>query len=66
MTRPALLFASDKSAAQLLDMKPAEFLSLVERGALPGPEDIGGRPRWRVATLEAINSGATLDQDFEV
>jgi len=47
-------------------MKPAEFLSLVERGALPGPEDIGGCPRWRVATLEAINSGATMEQDFEV
>lgn len=63
--RPALLFASDKSAAQLLDMKRAEFLSLVERGAIQGPEYIGGVARWRVSTLEAINSGAAMDEEFE-
>lgn len=64
--RPSLLFASEKSAATLLDMQPAEFLSLVEQGALPGPEDVGGLPRWRVATLDAINSGQIMEQEFEV
>jgi predicted DNA-binding transcriptional regulator AlpA len=62
---PALLLASEKSAAQLLDMKLTEFRGLVEAGALPRPVDIHGFQRWRVAELEAIATGAVLDEDFE-
>ncbi|MBZ0123843.1 MAG: hypothetical protein K8F31_08150 [Roseovarius sp.] len=59
------LFVRETKAASMLDMRPAEFRELVEAGALPGPENISGRLRWRVATLEAIGTGAALEEDFE-
>lgn len=60
------IFASEKTAAALLDMKPDEFRSLVERGALPSPQDFHGFARWRVADLEAICSGDAMDiEEFE-
>ncbi|EAQ22822.1 hypothetical protein [Roseovarius sp. 217] len=66
MPRPAPILASEKTAAALLDMKPAEFRSLVERGALPGPQEIHGFARWRVADLEAIWTGDAMDTgEFE-
>ncbi len=66
MARPAPIFASEKTAAALLDMKPAEFRSLVERGALPRAQDFHGFPRWHVAQLEAIFTGSAMDdEDFE-
>ncbi|WP_297775585.1 hypothetical protein [uncultured Roseovarius sp.] len=66
MSRPAPILASEKTAAALLDMKPAEFRSLVERGALPRPQDIQGFSRWRVADLEAIWTGNAMDsEEFE-
>jgi len=46
-------------------MKLTEFRGLVEAGALPRPVDIHGFQRWRVAELEAIATGAVLDEDFE-
>ncbi|MGY6697868.1 MAG: hypothetical protein ACXIUW_17835 [Roseinatronobacter sp.] len=61
--RPIL--ASEKTAAALLDMKPVEFRSLVEAGALPPPENFHGFQRWRVKDLEAIASGAVMEGDFE-
>lgn len=63
--RPAPILASEKTAAALLDMKPAEFRSLVQAGALPPPEDFRGFQRWRVKDLEAIASGDQLDAEFE-
>jgi len=65
MSRPAPLFANDRNAAALLDMKPAEFRALVDKGVLPGPKNIAGYERWRVADLDAIASGCALDEEFE-
>ncbi len=48
------LFASETTAAALLDMKPAEFRQLVEAGSLPGPTKLN---RWDVAELQAIMRG---------
>lgn len=65
-TRLTPIWASERTAASLLDMKPAEFLSLVQCGALPKPKDLHGYTRWRVAELEAIGSGVAMDdEDFE-
>lgn len=67
MSRWPPILASEKTAAALLDLKPAEFRSLVERGALPGPQDLDGFDRWRVADLEAICTGIAMDsEEFEV
>lgn len=60
--RSTPLFATDRTAAQLLDMKPDEFLALVEKGHLPPPCDIGGMKRWVVADLERIASGAGIEE----
>lgn len=66
MPRLAPIFAKEKTAAALLDMEPAEFRSLVEIGALPGPQDFHGFARWRVADLEAIGNGDAMDpEEFE-
>ena len=54
---PAPIFASERSAANLLDMKPGEFRSLVEGGHLPGPRTIGGIDRWDVDELRKVISG---------
>ena len=52
-----ILFAGDKKAAALLDMKPAEFRSLVDHGVLPKPTNIGGFERWDVEQLQSIARG---------
>lgn len=54
MTRAAPLFASERTAAQMLDMSAAEFRRLVEAGSLPGPV---AHDRWDVAELVAIMRG---------
>lgn len=51
------LFASDVTAAALLDMRPAEFRELVAAGALPAPVQIGALRRWDVDELRAILRG---------
>ena len=51
------LFARDRTAAQLLDMTPSEFLALVNAGALPRPTRVGNHDRWSVADLDAILHG---------
>lgn len=61
-----LILASEKTAAALLDMKPAEFRSLVQAGALPPPKDFHGFQRWRVSDLKAIADGAAMEDEFEV
>lgn len=57
------IFANEKNAAALLDMKLAEFRSLVNLGMLPQPNDICGNDRWRVADLEAIGNGSVVDDE---
>lgn len=64
--KPSLILASEKTAAALLDMKPAEFRSLVQAGALPPPDNFHGFQRWRVTDLEAIAEGAAMEGDFEI
>lgn len=62
MTRPAPLFASETRAAQLLDMKPTEFRSLVEAGCLPrGREIAPGYVRWAVDDLRMIARGEAIE-----
>lgn len=55
------LFASEQSAARLLDMKPNEFRSLVEDGHLPRPRDVGGFERWDVTELRKIIAGEAVE-----
>ncbi len=57
MPAPALIFATERSAAKLLDMKPAEFRGLVDDGVLPKPANIGGFERWDVEQLQSIARG---------
>jgi predicted DNA-binding transcriptional regulator AlpA len=61
MNAPAPIFASDRLAAKLLDMKPAEFRRLIEDGNLPGPREIGGLERWDVDELRRIINGDAAD-----
>ncbi|MTH79391.1 hypothetical protein [Paracoccus aestuariivivens] len=62
MGHHAPLFASERTAAQLLDMKPAEFKALVLAGALPGAVLHG---RWDVAELQAIMRGNKIKPSEE-
>ena len=57
MTRPVPLFVCERSAAQLLDMKPSEFRKLVDDGFLPGPRNVGILERWDTNELRHIISG---------
>jgi predicted DNA-binding transcriptional regulator AlpA len=60
--RPAPLFATDRKAAELLDMKPAEFRALVNDGHLPkGREIAPGFLRWDVEQLRLIGKGEAVD-----
>lgn len=64
MTASAPLFASERTAARLLDMKPGEFRELVQKGALPPPCRHG---RWDVEHLAAIMRGKMIarNEDLE-
>ena len=66
MTAPLAVKAT--TAAAMLDLPPAEFRRLVERGALPPPVRIGAHERWRVEQLNAIIRGdaAKPSEDFEL
>ena len=68
MRNQAPLFASDATAAKLLDMRPAEFRELVDAGALPSPVLIGQLRRWDVEELRAIVRGRkpTLKEAFDL
>ena len=61
MASLAPLFACERSAAKLLDMKQAEFSALVKDGHLPPPRDIGGLKRWDVQNLRRIISGEAVE-----
>lgn len=56
------LFASEKTAARLLDMQPAEFRKLVDAGALPCAVR---HERWDVAELQAIMRGTKIKPSEE-
>ena len=66
MTSPLAVKA--QTAAAMLDMPQAEFMRLVERGALPPPVRIGKHERWRVEQLNAIIRGdaAKPEEGFEL
>lgn len=57
MNAVAPILASERTAAKLLDMKPAEFLKLVQEGHLPKPRNIAGLERWDVDELRQIGRG---------
>lgn len=60
------LAVGETEAARLLSLTAREFAELVEAGSLPRPEMIGGKhARWPVARLEAVLTGANLDEEFE-
>ncbi len=61
MASLAPLFACERNAAKLLDMKPDEFSALVKDGHLPPPRDIGGVKRWDVQDLRRIISGEAAE-----
>lgn len=61
MRNLSILFAGEKKAAALLDIKPSEFRGLVEGGALPRPANIGGYERWDVEQLQTIARGAAAE-----
>ena len=61
-----LLFAGNKTAAALLDIKPSEFRGLVEGGHLPKPTNIGGYERWDVEQLQMIARGESVNGIGEV
>lgn len=57
MQREQPIFASEKTAARLLDMKPDDFRALVDRGHLPPPRKIGNLERFDLAELQAVIRG---------
>lgn len=56
------LFATEKRAAELLDMPPRLFRRLVVDGALPGPLVIGGEERWDVEAMQKALRGERLHE----
>ena len=62
------LYASEKTAAKLLDLRPKQFLELVAHGALPPPIKIGKYSRWDVEQIRAIITGnaARPKERFEI
>lgn len=62
MTAPSPIFASETTAAKLLDMKPGEFRALVEAGHLPrGREIAPGLVRWSVDEMRRIAAGQAAE-----
>ena len=62
MTKHAPIFATEASAAALLDMPVSAFRALVEAGSLPPGRHIApGFVRWDVDQLRRIGSGNAVD-----
>lgn len=57
MTKVVLIFATEHTAAKLLDLKSVDFRDLVDQGHLPKPRDIAGHERWDVEELRQIGRG---------
>lgn len=56
--------ASEKTAAELLDMKPTEFRQLVRAGHLPRGEEIApGVVRWETDHLRNLRAGRLARPD---
>lgn len=65
-SRPIPYHVSAKTAAALLDMKPAEFLAHVEAGHLPQGYDIApGQRRWNSEALRRIGTAEDAEEEFE-
>lgn len=60
MTKPEPIFASELTAARLLDMTRADFRALVDRGHLPPPRRIGNLERFDMAELQAVLRGEKI------
>lgn len=54
------MFASEASAAKLLDMRQGDFRELVQAGHLPRPRRIGPHERWDVEELRRILRGEAV------
>ena len=54
------IFATEASAARLLDMKPAELREQVQAGNLPPPKTIGTHQRFDVDELRRVIRGETI------
>lgn len=66
MGRIAPFLASEATAAQLMDMSPKEFRSLVEGGHLPrGREIAPGVVRWDAEALRRIGRGDAIEDGIE-
>ncbi len=59
------IFATEISAARLLDMQPAEFRELVEAGHLPPPVAIGSLRRFDVEELRRVIRGQAVAEGME-
>lgn len=55
--KPEPIFASDTTAAKLLDLPKAEFAKLVAAGHLPRPHRIGPVERFDVDELRRVIRG---------
>lgn len=65
--RPVPIFATERTAAQLLDMSLEEFRALVKAGHLPPPRTIGdGASRWFVEDLSSIAKGDAIHGDRSI
>ncbi|MDO8983799.1 hypothetical protein [Cypionkella sp.] len=60
MRKAEPIFASEASAAKLLDMKPAELRAQVEAGNLPPPKQIGPFERFDVDELRRVIRGEAM------
>lgn len=62
MAKSSPIFASERTAAELLDMRVSEFRTLVTAGLLPrGREITPGLVRWSVDDLRRILAGEAVD-----
>ncbi|SLN13615.1 hypothetical protein ROA7450_00200 [Roseovarius albus] len=60
------LFVGETKAAKLLDIKLADFRTLVQHGVLPRGNRLGNFERWDVELLKSIVSGAHIANAGEV
>ncbi|UFS65729.1 hypothetical protein LO749_03990 [Paracoccus denitrificans] len=66
MPRLVPILAGEETAAELLDMKPAEFRALVQAGHLPrGREIAPGLVRWDAEALRQIGRGDAIEGGIE-
>jgi hypothetical protein len=61
--RPVPLMVGEKTAAELFDMKTADFLKGVDAGYFPLPKEIGGHRRWAMEDLRSIAEGRKARPD---